>query len=112
MKTKSIKPRALYWASFNRFEFRIQGQAILDIARGGSNDAEVERWTPKVRAQADKDGFKNCPTDAAINEELREYGAWDSTERQDTDANWQRLVWIACHNIAESESPDCSKPIK
>lgn len=110
MKTK-LDPSALYWASFNRFELRLPGEAINDIAQSGSNDDAVAYWTPKVIKQCDRDAFPNCPTDELIALELQEYGAWDDDELQDADQNWQRLVWCAAHNIAEDESPDCSEPL-
>jgi hypothetical protein len=36
-----------------------------------------------------------------LREELREYGAWDSAELADHDANLMRLVWIAACDVAE-----------
>lgn len=110
MQTK-IKPNRLYWASFNRFECRVSGQAVLDIARSGSNDAAVAANLPGFIAQVEKDNFPNKPTADKIREELREYGAWDSEELASDSDNLSRLLWIAAHNIAEEEKPDCSKPV-
>lgn len=110
MKTK-LNPTALYWASFNRFELRLPGGAVNAIAQSGANDEAVAYWTPKIREQIERDNFPNKPTEEKIKAELREYGAWDSEELQDTEQNWQRLVWIAAHNIAEEPEPDCSNPI-
>lgn len=111
MKT-IITHSALYWASFNSFEFRIPGEAINDIAVSGSNDDAVEFWTPRIREQVKSDGFLNGPCESSIRRELKEYGAWSEDELKDDRANWNRIVWIAAHNIAESESPDCSEPVK
>lgn len=111
MKTQ-LEPSKLYWASFNRFELRLPGEAINDIAQQGANDEAVAYWTPKVIEQCERDAFPNRLTDEAIAIELKEYGAWDSEELQDTAQNWRRLVWIAAWNIAEDESPDCSEPVK
>jgi hypothetical protein len=38
---------------------------------------------------------------ALVASELREYGAWDSDELADHAQNLQRLLWIACGDIAE-----------
>lgn len=109
MRTQ-LKPSALYWASFNRFELRLPGDAINDIARSGANDEVVAYWTPKVIEQCERDAFPNRPTDEKIAAELKEYGAWDSEALADTAQNWRRLVWLAAWNIAEDEAPDCSAP--
>jgi hypothetical protein len=109
---KQLHPKSLYWASFNRFELRIKGEAVIDCSQSGSVDHMVAFWTPLVQNQCRKDGSKNAPTPDTIRAELKEYGAWDKEELSDDEANWQRLVWIAACNINEEETPDCSKPIK
>ena len=38
---------------------------------------------------------------AIVASELKEYGAWDSAELSDHDANLRRLLWIACGDIME-----------
>jgi hypothetical protein len=50
---------------------------------------------PAIRRQLDR------LEPAAIARELAEYGAWDSEELQDTEANRARLLWIACGDIQE-----------
>jgi len=110
VKTK-IKPKALYWASFNRFELRLSGQCVLDCSHSGPCDADVAYWVPIVRQQVDTDAFPNAPTPDSIRDELRESGPWDETELQDDEQNWHRLVWIAAGNIRDEEKPDCSKPL-
>ncbi len=112
MKTDTINPSALYWASFNRFELRLPGQCVLDCSHSGQCDEDVAFWAPKVRAQCNADSFKNGPTADNVRAELKEYGAWDAEELSDDDANWRRLVWCAANNIAEDEAPDCSDPVQ
>lgn len=113
MKNKNtIKPRSLYWASFNYFEFRLPGQAVIDCAHSGRCDGDVARWAPKIKEQVARDNFPNKPTPEAIRAELREYGAWDAAELADDDANWQRIVWLAAGHISEDDAPDCSKPVR
>lgn len=105
MKTAIIdNPAALYWASFNRFELRIPGAAVADIAQPGPADESVEHWAPKVERP------ERC-TPEALAAELKEYGAWDAEELADDAANWRRIVWCAACNVAEDENPDCSEPL-
>jgi hypothetical protein len=109
---KKLKPKALYWASFNRFEFRMSGQCVMDCSRGGDCEDDTRRWTPIVQQQVEKDNFPNKPTPDKIREELKEYGAWDETELADDEMNWIRLIWCAACNISDDDKPDCSKPVK
>lgn len=104
-------PAGLYWASFNRFELLIPGQAVLDICHSGDNGPAVDEWADKIRAQMEADNFTNRPTPEKIRAELAEFGAWDDAELADNAANWRRLVWSAAWNIAEDEAPDCSEPV-
>lgn len=110
MTTNTINPDALYWASFNSFELRIPGQAVLDIARSGSNDEAVASWAPTISAIVTLDNFANRPTPEKIVAELCEHGAWRNLD--DPETNWHRLVWIAAWNIAEDSEPDCSEPVR
>ena len=105
MKT-DLLPSALYWAQFNRFELRLPGAAVNDIARPGSNDEAVALWASKVRNE-----WPERATPDAIRAELKEYGTWDETDLADDAANWERLLWCAAHNIAESDAPDCSPSV-
>ena len=106
MKT-DLLPLALYWASFNRFELRLPGAAVNDIAQSGSNDEAVALWASKVCNE-----WPERATPDAIRAELKEYGAWDETELADDAENWERLLWIAAHNIVDSDTPaDCSPSV-
>jgi hypothetical protein len=111
MKTISIKPDSLYWASFNRFELRLPGQCVIDCSHSGQCDEDVAHWVSKVRALVESDNFPNRPTTEKIRAELQECGAWDDEELSDEDQNWHRLVWIAANNVAEDDAPDCSEPL-
>lgn len=110
MKTK-IKPTSLYWASFNRFELRLSGEAVLSCSHQGDCEDDCRRYAPIVRAQIEKDDFPNKPTPDKIRAELKEYGTWDYKELMDDEMNWIRLIWIAAWNIHDEESPDCSRPL-
>lgn len=112
MKTETINPESLYWASFNRFELRLPGQCVLDCSHSGPVDSDVDYWAPKIQEQIIADRFPLSPDGQSIREELSEYGAWDNDELADSVQNFKRLIWIAACNIAESDSPDCSEPLK
>ena len=113
MKNQIIdNPDALFWASFNRFELRLPGQAIMDICQSGDNGPAVDFWADKIAAQVEADGFTLRPTPEKIRAELAEQGAWDDAELADDAANWRRLVWCAAWNIFEDDVPDCSEPGK
>jgi len=104
MKTETINPSSLYWASFNRFELRIPGSAVLGCSHSGQCDSDVAHHAPKIYRPA------SC-TPMALRNELKEYGAWDENELGDDEANWGRIVWIAAGNIRDEDSPDCSDPV-
>ena len=113
MKTAdTINPAALYWASFNRFEFRLPGQAVIDCAHSGACDDDVAHWAPKVNRYEAGERHAWAPTPDKLRAELAEYGAWDDAELADDDANWRRIVWLAAGNIKEDDAPDCSEPVK
>ena len=112
MTTTEIQPEKLYWASRNAFEFRIPGAAILQICHPGPCDSDVAFWVDRVREQVEKDNFPNRPDAEAIRRDLAEYGAWDADELADDEQNWHRLLWIAAGDIADSDEPDCSEPVR
>ncbi len=109
---KTLTQDALYWASFNRFEFRMPGECVMDCSASGSVDESVAYWTPKIIAQVEADNFPLKPTAESIRAELAEYGAWDAEELADELQNWRRLIWVAAGNISEDSEPDCSEPIQ
>lgn len=41
-----------------------------------------------------------------VRDELREYGAWDTAELANHEQNLQRLLWLACGDIADEDAPD------
>ncbi len=108
---RNINPDSLYWASFNRFEMRLPGQAVLDCAHSGDCEEDCKHWAPKIKQQVEDDNFKLRPTDENIKLELKEYGAWSPEELEDEEMNWVRLVWIAANNIKEGVA-DCSEPLE
>ncbi len=110
MKTQ-LNPSALYWATFNRFELRIPGEAVQDIFRSGPADSAVEYWVGRIDWEAKNlRGIPQCTPDA-IRAELEEYGAWDAEELADDEENRRRILWIAACNIGDEDEPDCSEPL-
>lgn len=106
----TIESGRLYWASFNCFELRIPGEAASEIAQPGPADEAVAYWAKRIEQGRDIYGRLRSTPDA-IRDELKEYGAWDSDELADDEANWRRIIWIAACNIAEEENLDCGEPL-
>ncbi len=104
MKTTEIDPSALYWASFNRFELRLSGAAVVECSASGDCGDAVARWLPSVE-------FSKRATPDAIRAELKEYGAWDDDKLADDAANRERIVWIAAGNVADDNELDCSRAV-
>jgi len=87
------------YAYFDRFELQMtKGQARAASHQGACDDdiAALAAQPGMARQLARLD-----PADVAA--ELREYGAWDSAELADHQANLLRLVWIAACNIWEEQ---------
>lgn len=60
-----------------------------------ADDISALAHNPKIAAQL---AALNPDSVAAA---LKEYGAWDSVELSDHEANLMRLLWIACGDIME-----------
>lgn len=90
---------AKHW--YTSSDGKIELELTLDDAKSGSHqgqcddDIEGLRRVPYVKAQLDK----LDPAD--VRNELRGYGAWDTTELADDEQNLNRLLWLACGNIRE-----------
>lgn len=108
-----IEPDKLYRATFDLFEIRVPGQAVIDICGEGtqeSAEAGVVAWKQRIMEQADRDAFRNGPTPVNISGALRRYGVWTSEDLGDRAKNWLRLIWVSAWQIFESDEPDCSDP--
>jgi hypothetical protein len=88
----------MWWSeSLGRIELNITRGQAESCSHPGPCDADVAtlRKVPAIRRQLDKlapELVRDC---------LREYGAWDADELADHDANLDRLLWVACCDIAE-----------
>lgn len=88
----------MWWTeSLGRIELKITKSQARACSHPGLCDADVSalRKVPAIRRQLEK---LNPDT---VREALSEYGAWDADELADDGANLDRLLWIACGDIAE-----------
>lgn len=63
---------------------------VYDCSKSGVVDGHVEDWASRLGLELSADD---------VRAELAEYGAWDTEELQDDDANLRRLIWIAAGDI-------------
>lgn len=86
-----------YWSSSSGLiELKITKAQARDCSHPGSCDAEVSALseTPAIRKQLD------ALNPVLVADELSEYGAWDEDELKDHNQNLQRILWIACGDLA------------
>jgi hypothetical protein len=82
-----------------RIEIRLSLDDALDGSHSGPCDADIAdlRTVPYIAEQL------AALDPALLSAELKEWGAWDETERADHDANLSRILWLACGDIRENE---------
>lgn len=83
-------------AHFERFAIELPSEAIADCSHQGACDDDVKHWAGEINRP------ERC-TPQALAAELKEYGAWDTDQLTDDDANWGRIVWIAAGNLKEEK---------
>lgn len=84
-----------HFATFDRFELQLTASDAESGSHSGRCDDDIAalRHVPYIAEQL-------TALDAAdLSAELREYGAWDTAELMDHDANLSRVLWLACGNI-------------
>ena len=79
---------------FNRFFLELPDEAVADCSGSGQKDENVKFWAKKINRN------ENI-SPAILSAELKEYGAWDESERADDEKNWERIIWMAANNISE-----------
>jgi hypothetical protein len=82
---------------YGGLEISIRADHISLVAQPGPNDDAVEWLCGKSYISEQTDQW----TDRAMRTELSEYGAWEDEELGDRTANVQRLIWLACHDLAD-----------
>jgi hypothetical protein len=87
-----------FWTSSGRIGLRMTRAQAASACHPGPCDDDVAALArvPAIRRQLAK------IDQAMLAEELREYGAWDETERADHEQNLQRIVWLAACEICEN----------
>lgn len=85
-------------AYFERFVIELEENDALSGSHPGPYDDDIKALLelPYIKAQFD-DILK--PDD--IQDELRDYGAWDDDELANDDDNQERILWIACGNVRD-----------
>ncbi len=85
-------------ATFERFDIAMtlaQAESCSQPGRDAEPDVLVLMADPKIKRQRTKIDPE------LIRQELREYGAYDTEELLDEEANWQRILWISACDIVD-----------
>lgn len=86
--------KAKYTYYYNRFKLTLPLEAIYEMSGQGDKIDDVLFW---------KNRIPNNINPELIRKELKEYGAWNESELQDDERNWERILWITACNIKESD---------
>lgn len=78
-------------------ELKVKTQDAIDCSHVGDCAQDV-MWLSNEKYISDQREKIN-PNE--IRSELNDYGCWDDDELADDDANWQRILWIACCDIRD-----------
>ena len=87
-----------YWSSSSgRIVIELEHSDACEGSHSGACDDDIAylRTVPYIKEQLNK----LQPDDLRC--ELRGFGAWDSDELADHDANLSRILWLACADIKE-----------
>ena len=86
-------------AYFNRFHIEMTLAQANEASHQGICDEDVAALVkhPKIARQLAKINADD------IRSELREYGAWETDELMDSDANNARIIWIAAGDILNEQ---------
>lgn len=88
----------MYWTSSSGLvELNITKKQASNCSHAGDCTADVEELmkAPVIRRQLNKIKAEK------LKKELLEYGAWDEVELSSHADNLQRVLWLACCDIAE-----------
>ena len=87
------------YATFNCFELDIRTSDAMRCSRPGldaHDDIAALRHADYVAAQL------GALSPESVRDELRRRGAWSAEELADTEANLERILWIACGDVRDS----------
>lgn len=89
-------------SSSGRLELALTREQIDSIPRQGAADDAIAALLqePSIAAQTAQWGAQT------LSAELKEYGAWDDTERADHDANIERMVWLLVGSAQDEDLQD------
>lgn len=86
------------WISMHgRLGLNIELADVLEATKPGENAPAVARLRalPYIAEQLESWKAED------VRRELRDAGAWSETELADDSYNVHRLLWLACHDVAE-----------
>ena len=90
----------LFWytSGSGRIELQMTFEQAESVSHSGQCDSDVLELSrvPEIREQLEK------IDPAILSAELKEYGAWDETERADHEENIQRILWLAGGDIRDN----------
>ena len=93
------------YASLNYFDLYFTRQDVDSMPLSGACDDTVQAIAKKPYIVRQFSAIDN----SKLISELEGYGAWSDTELQDKQANVERIIWIACSDIKESEFMGCDE---
>lgn len=82
---------------------RIEFQLELADARQGSHPGPCDLDIAELRQKPYIKEILTKLSHADVVEELRGYGAWDDEQLADHEENLNRILWLACGDIAEND---------
>lgn len=82
----------MLWQDENGITLNIPARVVDAVAQSGDNLPAVLAHWEIMQDDLDPDSVKEC---------LEGYGAWSADELQNHHANLERLLWVACWDIAE-----------
>lgn len=90
------------YASLNYFDLYFTRQDVDSMPLSGACDDAVQAIAKKPYIIRQFNAIDNN----LLVRELSEYGDWDDIELQNKNANIERIIWLACSDIKESEFLD------
>jgi hypothetical protein len=82
------------------FEATLPTECVNDCSCMGDNSQAVEYWSKKL---SPNNVTPNVSSEQII-QFLSNTGAWEDGELKNAEMNFQRLIWLASHQIKEEEN--------